>query len=89
MSTTDRHPQPDTATDPTGAAPITYRPLDPTWGDADELTALRALRTQRWTRQEQETALILAADARERARRHVPTMPRHRAGRDAWRVLPV
>lgn len=70
-------------------ARLTYRPLDPAWGDASELSALRALRAERWSRQEREAALILAADARERARRHVPAAPRHRAHRRTWHVLPA
>lgn len=87
---------PDGASPPVAAqaplapqARLTYRPLDPAWGDASELSALRALRAERWSRQEREAALILAADARERARRHVPTAPRHRAHRRTWHVLPA
>lgn len=95
MTTTDRRlPQTDDSGRRTPAellprTPLIYRPLDPSWGSAADVAALRALRAVRASVQEREIALVVAADARERARRRVPTAPRHRGPHRGWHLLPV
>lgn len=76
----------------TATAPITYRPLNAAWGDADALAELRALRAERTAAHDRELALIEAADARARARRRAETHDRRRrTGRRGgfWGLLPA
>lgn len=64
----------------TPAAPITYRPLHESWGDADALAELRAIRAERAAADQRQLDLAAAAAAHERARRRMRSAGRHRRG---------